>query len=102
MHGPVHRIDQEQAPEEQHLGEQEEPHPQLGAGVVAVFGGCCFCEFGHRIKPPPLQGEGWGGDGSSMAAQTLQTHPPPNLPLKGEESKADASMLLLCTLNFEL
>ena len=29
--------------------------------------------------PPPLQGEGWGGDGAMTAH--AKTHPPPNLPL---------------------
>jgi hypothetical protein len=32
-------------------------------------------------KLPPLQGEGWGGDGVCSGAKT--THPPPDLPLEG-------------------
>jgi AraC-like DNA-binding protein len=31
------------------------------------------------LPPPPLQGEGWGGDGSNSGRP--ETHPPPNLPL---------------------
>jgi hypothetical protein len=32
-------------------------------------------------KLPPLQGEGWGGDGANSAPKL--THPPPELPLEG-------------------
>jgi CheY-like chemotaxis protein/HPt (histidine-containing phosphotransfer) domain-containing protein len=45
-------------------------------------------------KPPPLQGEGWGGDGVdlvfSVSCQTYP-HPPPNLPLEGGGTKSKSS-----------
>src|SRR3990172_1979175 len=46
VHLAVDRVDQEQPAEQQDLGEQEEPHPDLGAEVVAVvsFYGS---RFGH-------------------------------------------------------
>ncbi|RJG07013.1 hypothetical protein D3870_14280 [Noviherbaspirillum cavernae] len=41
----------------------------------------------HDFSPlcPPFQGEGLGGDGLKIAMH--QTHPPPDLPLEGEEPK---------------
>ena len=41
-----------------------------------------------EVHLPPLQGEGWGGDGFGTAEKrpyflTHKPHPPPNLPLEG-------------------
>jgi tRNA uridine 5-carboxymethylaminomethyl modification enzyme len=54
----------------------------------------------HRVAPsselPPLQGEGWVRDGvlpKSIAAQSAEPHPPPNLPLEGGGTKFEGSMV---------
>jgi hypothetical protein len=42
----------------------------------------------NQQKLPPLQGEGWGGDGG---ISDTKTHPHPSLPLEGEGT---ASLIL--------
>jgi len=38
----------------------------------------------RAVQLPPLQGEGWGGDGVNQSAQhSPEPHPPPNPPLEG-------------------
>src|SRR3546814_2683521 len=41
------------------------------------------------MKPPPLQGEGWGGDGvPARRGGVEETHPHLNPPLEGEDFRA--------------
>ncbi|OYW36859.1 MAG: hypothetical protein B7Z35_11415 [Hydrogenophilales bacterium 12-61-10] len=46
---------------------------------------CAYEPFSVTAKLPPLQGEGWGGDGVGMPIKLLShvPHPPPSLPLEG-------------------
>ncbi|MDO8414349.1 MAG: efflux RND transporter permease subunit, partial [Gallionellaceae bacterium] len=46
----------------------------------------------ERLQLPPLQGEGWGGDGGN---ERQRTHPHPNLPLEGEGTMAQRAQAII-------
>jgi hypothetical protein len=49
----------------------------------------------HERPIHPLQGEGWGANGGLIDETTARKpHPPPDLPLKGEELMRTAFMRL--------
>jgi hypothetical protein len=47
---------------------------------------------------PPLQGEGWGGDGLNPAPK--QSHPPPDLPLEGGGTRFASAAISARLLSF--
>jgi hypothetical protein len=76
------------------------PNPPLeGEGFKAESRGCSAvwtkCRPQHRTTAallPPLQGEGWGGDGVAVDARSVAgpTPSPPNPPLEGEGFRAES------------